>query len=223
MTHGLKLITEVTESCDSVVVEDKATKEKVYTIEGIFMQGNIKNGNGRVYPTKILEKEMNRYKAEFIDKRRAMGELNHPAGPAINPEKVSHIITEMWKDGDNFYGKAKILDTPCGKIVKTFINEGIRIGVSTRGLGSVRMVNGLNEVQDDFHLATVDIVTNPSGPDCFVNGIYESQEYLWDAASGDYKALEVLESIRSDVRSKSKFDEAKAMAKIDAFIKLLKQ
>jgi hypothetical protein len=151
------------------------------------MQGDIKNRNGRVYPSAVLEKEMHRYNEQFVKTKRALGELGHPDGPQINGDRVSHLITEMKRDGSNFVGKAKILGTPMGNIVKTFIDEGVKIGVSTRGLGSVKQSNGIMEVQNDFHLATVDIVTDPSGPDCFVEGILENTQYFFDIATSSWK------------------------------------
>ena len=192
------LITEVfNEDCE-VLVEANENGSKSHYINGIFMQGDIQNRNGRVYPADMLEKEMNRYKKMFIEKNRSLGELGHPDGPQINGDRVSHLITEMKRDGNNFIVKAKILDTPMGKIVKTFIDENVMIGVSTRGLGSVKATkNGIMEVQNDFHLATVDIVTDPSGPDCFVEGIMENTQYYFDIATSSWKpsALDVAESI----------------------------
>ena len=168
----MRLITEVfNEDCE-VLTEATEGGKKNYFIEGIFMQGDLKNRNGRIYPSQVLEKEMNRYNKDFIQTKRALGELGHPDGPQINGDRVSHLITEMKRDGSNFIGKAKILGTPMGEIVKTFIDEGVKVGVSTRGLGSVKpTADGIMEVQNDFHLATVDVVTDPSGPNCFVNGI----------------------------------------------------
>jgi hypothetical protein len=181
------LITEVfNEDCE-VLVEANENGSKSHYINGIFMQGDIKNRNGRVYPSAILEKEMQRYDTQFVKTKRALGELGHPDGPQINGDRVSHLITEMKRDGNNFVGKAKILGTPMGNIVKTFIDEGVKIGVSTRGLGSVKQRDGIMEVQNDFHLATVDIVTDPSGPDCFVKGIMENTEYFFDIASASWR------------------------------------
>jgi hypothetical protein len=182
------LITEVfTEDCGVLVEADESGK-KSHHISGIFMQGDIKNRNGRIYPSAILEKEMQRYNDQFIKTKRALGELGHPDGPQINGDRVSHLITEMKRDGSNFVGKAKILGTPMGEIVKTFIDEGVKIGVSTRGLGSVKQTrDGIMEVQNDFHLATVDIVTDPSGPNCFVNGIMENTQYYFDIATTSWR------------------------------------
>ena len=181
------LITEVfNEDCE-VLVEANENGSKSHYINGIFMQGDIKNRNGRVYPADVLEKEMKRYNEQFVKTKRALGELGHPDGPQINGDRVSHLITEMKRDGSNFVGKAKILGTPMGNIVKTFIDEGVKIGVSTRGLGSVKQKDGIMEVQNDFHLATVDIVTDPSGPDCFVEGIMENTQYFFDIATSSWR------------------------------------
>jgi hypothetical protein len=181
------LITEVfNEDCE-VFVESNESGSKSHYISGIFMQGDVKNRNGRVYPSPVLEKEMKRYNEQFVKTKRALGELGHPDGPQINGDRVSHLITEMKRDGSNFIGKAKILGTPMGNIVKTFIDEGVKIGVSTRGLGSVKQNNGIMEVQGDYFLSCVDIVTDPSGPDCFVKGILENTEYYFDIAQGSWK------------------------------------
>lgn len=223
----MKLITEVIEEC-SVLTEASENGKKGYFIEGIFMQGDIKNRNGRIYPANILEKEMQRYTSDFIKTKRALGELGHPNGPQINGDRVSHLITEMKRDGANFIGKAKILSTPMGEIVKTFIDEGVRIGVSTRGLGSVKPTKeGIMEVQDDFHLATVDIVTDPSGPNCFVNGIMENTEYYYDIASASWRVAEKLEETVKELKAEykqtvKKIDEAKAMRIFENFISSLK-
>lgn len=182
------LITEVfNEDCE-VFTEANENGKKSHYISGIFMQGAVKNRNGRIYPTDVLEKEMNRYNEQFVKTKRALGELGHPDGPQINGDRVSHLITEMRRDGNNFLGKAKIISTPMGEIVKTFIDEGVKIGVSTRGLGSVKQTRGgIMEVQNDFRLQTVDIVTDPSGPDCFVEGILENTEYYFDIAMESWR------------------------------------
>lgn len=224
----MKLITEVfNENCE-VLTEATESGKKNYYISGPFMAGAVKNRNGRVYPSEILEREMNRYRKEYIDTKRALGELNHPQGPQINADRVSHLITEMHRDGDNFIGKAKVLDTPMGKIVKTFIDEGVQIGVSTRGLGSVKQTKaGIMEVQGDFHLATVDVVTDPSGPGCFVNGIMENTEYYYDVAAGIWKAQEYIEEtvaeLKEEVKKTTRFviDEARAVKLLENFIKNL--
>ena len=176
----MKLICEVNEEV-KYLEEEKNGKKGLY-IEGIFMQGDINNRNGRMYPKDVLQKEVNRYNKEYIDKNRAYGELGHPQGPTINLERVSHMITQLQQDGSNFVGKAKIMtNTPYGQIVKSLIDEGAQLGVSSRGMGSLKQKNGANEVQGDFYLATAaDIVADPSAPNAFVNGVMESKEWIWD-------------------------------------------
>jgi hypothetical protein len=224
----MKLITEVFDEDCEVLTEATEGGKKNYFIEGIFMQGDIKNRNGRIYPSQVLEKEMNRYNKDFILTKRALGELGHPDGPQINGDRVSHLITEMKRDGSNFVGKAKILGTPMGEIVKTFIDEGVKVGVSTRGLGSVKPTKeGIMEVQNDFHLATVDVVTDPSGPNCFVNGIMENTEYYYDITSGTWRAQELIEQAVEEVkkeykRTVRKLDEAYAAKLFENFIRSLK-
>mgnify|MGYP003652014915 CR=1 FL=1 len=228
----MRLITEVVEDCSVATEINEETGTKSYFVEGIFMQGDIKNRNGRIYPSQILESEMTRYNKDFISTKRALGELGHPEGPTINGDRVSHLITEMKRDGSNFTGKAKILGTPMGQIVKTFMDEGVTIGVSTRGLGSVKPTKeGIMEVQNDFHLATVDIVTDPSGPNCFVNGIMENAEYYFDIASGHWIAQEsiqqVIEEIQETVEQEvrrvvRRVDESTAAKLFERFISSLK-
>lgn len=221
-----KLIKEVYEdSC--VLLESDNTGKKNHYIEGIFMQGNIKNRNGRIYPTELLEKELNRYEDNYINANRAVGELGHPEGPKINEDRISHKIVEMRREGNDFYGKAKLLSTPMGNLAKTLIDEGVKIGVSTRGLGNVQRnsISGIMEVRD-FHLVTVDIVTDPSGPNCFVNGIMENAEYYYDIASGNWVAQEFIEqtakefkeSYTSNVR---KLDEEKVLQAFSKFLTIL--
>ena len=177
----MKLITEVLEDSLEYITEANADGEKEYFIEGIFMQANKANRNGRIYPTEVLEKEVIRYNKEYIMKNRAFGELGHPQGPSINLERVSHMIKELYQDGDNFIGKAKIMDSPYGNIVKNLIKEGASLGVSSRGMGSLKARNGINEVQKDFYLATAaDIVADPSAPDAFVQGIMEGVDWIMD-------------------------------------------
>jgi len=174
----------ISEEATNVEFLTEATKSggKNYFIEGIFMQANKKNRNGRIYPTEILQKEAKRYTTEFIKKKRAFGELGHPDGPTVNLERVSHMIEELEEVGQNFMGRAKVLDTPYGKIVKNLIDEGAQLGVSSRGMGSLKAGrNGISEVQGDFYLATAaDIVADPSAPDAFVHGIMEGKEWVWD-------------------------------------------
>jgi len=224
----MKLITEVNESCEVITEANAETGKKAYFIEGIFMQGDIKNRNGRIYPSDTLEKEMKRYHTEFIEPKRALGELGHPDGPTINGDRVSHLITSMKREGNDFYGKAKILSTPMGEIVKSLLDEGVKIGVSTRGLGSVRERNGVMEVQNDFHLSTVDIVTDPSAPNAFVNGIMENREYYYDIASGSWRAMEVIEEIVEEVEKKvnrvvRKIDEETAARMFETFVRSLRK
>jgi hypothetical protein len=173
----MKLITEVTEDIQ-YISEEKNGKRNLY-IEGVFLQSNLTNRNNRSYPKEIMRKEVDRYRTEQIDKKRAMGELGHPEGPTLNLDRVSHMITSLKESGDNWVGKAKILDTPMGNIVKNLMDEGAQLGVSSRGLGSLKEKNGINEVQDDFVLATAaDIVADPSAPDAFVRGIMENKEWM---------------------------------------------
>jgi hypothetical protein len=223
----MKLITEVNESCEVITEANADTGKKSYFIEGIFMQGDVKNRNGRIYPSQTLEKEMTRYQKEFIEPKRALGELGHPDGPQINGDRVSHLITSMKREGNDFYGKAKILGTPMGEIVKSLLDEGVKIGVSTRGLGSVKERNGIMEVQNDFHLSTVDIVTDPSAPNAFVNGIMENREYYYDIASGSWRATEVIEEIVEEVEKKinrvvRRIDEETAARMFKTFVRSLR-
>ena len=177
----MKLICEVNENVQ-FITEDKENGAKSYFIEGIFMQGDVKNRNGRVYPSEVLARETKRYNVEYVKKNRAYGELGHPQGPTINLERVSHMITELNQDGNNFVGKAKIMcETPYGKIVKSLMDEGAQLGVSSRGMGSLKEKGGTAEVQKDFYLATAaDIVADPSAPDAFVSDIMEGKEWIWD-------------------------------------------
>ena len=176
----MKLITEMTEDV-KCIIEDTDHGQKHHFIEGIFMQAETKNRNGRVYPLKTLVNEVNRYHKKYVSENRALGELNHPKGPSVNLDRVSHIIKDLRVEGNNIYGKAKIMDTPMGNIAKNLINEGARLGVSSRGMGSLKKnTQGINEVQEDFMLSAVDIVADPSAPHAFVNGIMEGHEWIWD-------------------------------------------
>jgi len=176
----MKLITEEVSSV-KFITEGKGDKKKMY-IEGVFLQGNLKNRNGRVYPVQTLAKEVNRYNESFVQKGRALGELGHPEGPTVNLDRVSHKITSLVQEGNNFKGKAQILNTPMGKIASSLIGEGVTLGVSSRGIGSLREdTNGVKVVGEDFMLATAaDIVADPSAPDAFVSGIMEGKEWVWD-------------------------------------------
>jgi len=174
------LFTEHTEDNIQTLTEDAGGGKKNYYIRGIFMQSEQVNKNGRIYPAAIMEREVEKYNKDYIKTNRSLGEMGHPQGPSLNLDRISHLIKEMKMDGNTVYGKAKILDTPYGNIVKNLIDEGVRLGVSSRGMGSLKQVNGVNEVQDDFNLATVDIVADPSAPNAFVNGIMEGKEWVWN-------------------------------------------
>ena len=176
----MKLIREEIESVE-FIVESKNGKKSMY-IEGVFLQGNIKNRNGRMYPMETLRKEVSRYTENHVQAGRALGELGHPDGPTVNLDRVSHKIVSLRENGSNFIGKAKILSTPMGKIAESLIGEGVKLGVSSRGIGSLKMTReGINIVGDDFMLATAaDIVADPSAPDAFVEGIMEGKDWVWD-------------------------------------------
>jgi hypothetical protein len=175
----MKLIVEHIEDIQ-FLTEEKDGKEYTY-IQGVFLQGDIKNRNGRVYPMPVLQREVTNYSSNYIEKSRALGELGHPDGPTINLDRVSHKIVELYQDGSNFIGKAKLLETPMGSIAKNLLREGVQLGVSSRGVGSLESKGGSNYVRDDFMLTTAaDIVADPSAPDAFVNGIMEGKEWVWD-------------------------------------------
>ena len=176
----MKLIKEVVEST-KLVVEEKLGKGKTYFIEGVFLQSELQNRNGRMYPESIMDKEVGRYLKESVKQNRAYGELGHPDSPSINLDRVSHLITSLKQEGNQWIGKAKILETPMGKIAKSLMEGGATLGVSSRGMGSLKEVNGVNVVQDDYYLATAaDIVADPSAPGAFVQGIMEGKEWVWD-------------------------------------------
>jgi hypothetical protein len=175
----MKLITEQIEDV-KVITEGTGDDKKLY-IEGVFLQSELKNRNGRVYPFKVLEREVNRYNEEYVKTKRALGELGHPDGPTVNLDRVSHRIISLKAEGNNFVGKAQVLDTPMGRIAKSLLDEGVQLGVSSRGMGSIDKQEGVSYVRDDFMLATAaDIVADPSAPDAFVNGIMEGKEWVWD-------------------------------------------
>ena len=206
----MKLITEINENIE-YIVEEKNGKKSMH-INGVFMMGETKNRNGRIYPHDILMNEIKRYNTEYVDKNRAFGELGHPEGPTINLERVSHMIKELKPDGNNVIGKAKIMDTPYGNIVKNLIDEGAKLGVSSRGMGSLEERGGTNYVKDDFYLATAaDIVADPSAPDAFVEGIMEGKEWVWD--NGVIKEAIISNMKRNIVKVPSKnLDETKLRA-----------
>ena len=175
----MKLITETIEDV-KILTEEKNGKKLLY-IEGVFLQSELKNRNGRMYPFSVLEREVQRYNEEYVKSKRALGELGHPDGPTINLDRVSHRITDLHAEGNNFIGKAQILDTPMGNIAKNLLGEGVQLGVSSRGMGSIQKKEDCNVVADDFMLTTAaDIVADPSAPDAFVNGIMEGKEWVWD-------------------------------------------
>ncbi len=218
----MKLIAETNfDSIRPVITEAKDGKGKDYFIEGIFMQGGIKNRNGRMYPMETLDKEVSRYNDTFVKNNRAYGELGHPDGPTINLERVSHMIKDLRREGQDYIGKAKVMDTPYGKIVKSLIDEGASLGVSSRGMGSIKQTaEGINEVQGDFQLATAgDIVADPSAPNAFVNGVMEGVEWIYDAASNSWQSQKVIEEIQNTgIRSARELQERK----IELFSKFMK-
>ena len=218
MKDSLKLFSEQVEEVE-YINEEKENGEKEYKIKGIFMQADIKNRNGRIYPMDILQKEVAQYNRKFTEQKRAFGELGHPDGPTVNLERVSHMITALYKDGKNFIGEAKIMDTPMGKIVKSLMDEGAKLGVSSRGLGSLEQKNGASYVKDDFYLATAaDIVADPSAPNAFVEGIMEGKEWVWD--NGIIKEAEIAE-MKRNVEKAIRSREAKILSL--EFAKFLKK
>ena len=217
----MKLICEVVEDSLEFIAEAKEDGSKNYKIKGIFMQGEIKNRNNRIYPVQVINEEVKKYKKNYIEKNRAYGELGHPAGPTINLERVSHMITDLYQDGNNFIGEAKIMDTPYGKIVKNLMDEGASIGVSSRGMGSLKdNGNGTQVVQKDYHLATAaDIVADPSAPDAFVQGIMEGKEWIWE--NGVLREAQISEYKESiSTTSRKNLEEAKMSVFSDFISKL---
>ena len=221
MNNKVKLISESIVQDVEYITEAKENGKKDYKIKGIFMQADIKNKNGRVYPMEILQKEVKRYNEEFINEKRAYGELGHPEGPTINLERASHMITALYPDGKNFIGEAKILATPMGEIVKTLMDEGAKLGVSSRGMGSLEeKKDGASYVRNDFYLATAaDIVSDPSAPSAFVEGIMEGKEWVWNhGALVQSELVEMKERINSRIRKNRALEESLEFAK---FLKLL--
>ena len=211
------------ETVAPIIVEAKDGGKKEHFIEGVFLQGAITNRNGRSYPTHVLDKEVKRYQEEFIKTNRAYGELGHPDGPTINLERVSHMIKSLTKEGNDYIGKAKILDTPYGKIVKSLIDEGAQLGVSSRGMGTLKQTSeGINEVQDDFLLATAgDIVADPSAPNAFVNGVMEGVDWIYDAASHSWRSQQIIEDIRKQGQTNFKELQERKIAAFAAFMSSL--
>ena len=216
----MRLISEQIEEVEFITEElNEDTGKKSYKIKGVFMQSDVKNRNGRVYPQEILAKEVAKYNKNFIKEKRAFGELGHPDGPTVNLERVSHMITDLYPDGKNFIGEAKIMATPMGEIVKNLMDEGAKLGVSSRGMGSLQSRGGTNYVKDDFYLATAaDIVADPSAPNAFVEGIMEGKEWVWN--NGALVEEELLQMQREFDVKQAKMDEKR---KALAFAKFLKR
>ena len=217
--YTLKLISEHIENPD-YLIEEKEDGKKDYKIKGIFMQADIKNRNGRVYPMEVLNKEVKRYNKEYINEKRAFGELGHPDGPTVNLERASHMITALYPDGKNYIGEAKILNTPMGGIVKNLMDEGAKLGVSSRGMGSLDQKNGVNYVRNDFYLATAaDIVADPSAPNAFVEGIMEGKDWVWNNGTlVEAELVRMKSRIERRTRSRHAKEDALEFAK---FLKLL--
>ena len=215
----VKLISEEVQDVE-YITEEKEDGKKNYKIKGVFMQADIKNRNGRVYPMEILQKEVKRYNKQYINEKRAFGELGHPDGPTVNLERASHMITGLYPDGKNFIGEAKILSTPMGNIVKNLMDEGAKLGVSSRGMGSLDQKNGANYVRDDFYLATAaDIVADPSAPNAFVEGIMEGKDWVWNNGSlVEAELVRMKSRIERRTRSRHAKEDALEFAK---FLKML--
>ena len=211
----MKLISEHLDTIE-FITEDDGDGKKNYKIKGVFMEADIKNRNNRMYPMNVLEKEVKRYNKEYVQQKRAFGELGHPDGPTVNLERVSHMITKLYPDNKQFIGEAKVMDTPYGKIVKNLIDEGAKLGVSSRGMGSLEPQRDMHVVKDDFYLATAaDIVADPSAPNAFVEGIMEGKEWVWD--NGIVKEVDIAK-YRAELRKESKRLEEK---KVEVFKKFM--
>lgn len=216
----MKLITEYTETNVECLVEKKADGSKSYVIEGIFAQSEGKNRNGRIYPKNVMEGAVNKYYTDQVKTKRAVGELNHPDGPTVNLDKVSHLITDLRIEGNDVMGKARILDTPMGQIVKGLLEGGVQLGVSTRGMGSLENRNGVMYVKEDFMLNTIDIVQDPSAPQAFVNGIMEGVEWVWN--NGIIEAQEI-ERIETEIKKTPRADLYEAQVReFKNFLSLMK-
>ena len=211
----MRLITENIEDI-KILTEEKDGKKQLY-IEGVFLQSEIKNRNGRIYPFDVLNKEVQRYSEEYVKPGRALGELGHPDGPTVNLDRVSHKITSLRAEGNNFIGKARVLDTPMGKIAKNLLGEGVQLGVSSRGMGSLKEENGVKYVGEDFMLATAaDIVADPSAPDAFVNGIMEGKEWVWE---GGILREKQIQEMKDSIDRASKVElEEKMLSAFDRFL-----
>ena len=207
----MKLIREEIETAKVTITEGKNGK-KSHFIEGVFLQGEIKNRNGRMYPISTLQREAKAYNTKYIETGRALGELGHPDGPTINLDRVSHLITSLKQEGNNYVGKARLLDTPMGNIAKNLIDEGVKLGVSSRGLGTIRERDGVKVVMDDFMLATAaDIVADPSAPDAFVNGIMEGKEWIYNNGSVQEQTVEQIKK-RIDNAALNQMEQVKLSA-----------
>ena len=215
----LKLISQEIQDVE-YITEQKEGGKKKYKIKGIFMQADIKNRNGRIYPMEVLQKEVQRYNKDQINENRAYGELGHPEGPTINLERASHMITSLVPDGKNFIGEAKILSTPMGKIVENLLSDGAKLGVSSRGMGSLAQKRGANYVNGDFYLATAaDIVADPSAPNAFVQGVMEGKEWVWNQGTlVEAELVRMKDRIERRTRSRHAKEDALEFAK---FLKLL--
>ena len=211
----MKLISEHFSDDVEYITEEKEDGKKAFKLKGVFMQAEIKNRNGRVYPMEVLEKEVERYNKEFIEQNRAYGELGHPDGPTVNLDKVSHMVTSLKPDGKNFIGEAKVMGTPMGEIVKNIMDDGGKLAVSSRGMGSLTKKNGANYVNDDFYLATAaDIVADPSAPNAFVQGIMEGKEWVWNNGMIlEQDVAEIKNEMERNVRSRQANYQALAFAK----------
>jgi len=212
----MKLISEhFSDDVEYIKEEDEKTGKNNYKLKGIFLQSEIKNRNGRVYPFEVLDKEVKRYNKEFIKENRAYGELGHPEGPTVNLDKVSHMVTSLKPDGKNFIGEAKVMGTPMGTIVKNIMDDGGKLAVSSRGMGSLEQKNGANYVKDDFYLATAaDIVADPSAPNAFVQGIMEGKEWVWNnGLLQEQDVAEIKKEMERNVRSREANYQALAFAK----------
>mgnify|MGYP003301072435 CR=1 FL=1 len=211
----MKLISEHFSDDVEYITEQREDGKKNYKLKGIFLQSEIKNRNGRVYPFEVLNKEVDRYNKEFIEKNRAYGELGHPEGPTVNLDKVSHMVTSLKPDGKDFIGEAKVMSTPMGEIVKNIMDDGGKLAVSSRGMGSLEQKNGANYVKNDFYLATAaDIVADPSAPQAFVQGIMEGKEWIWNnGVLKEVEIAEIQEDIERNIRSRNANYQALAFAK----------
>jgi len=212
----MRLISEnFVDNVEYITEQDEKTGKKNYKLKGVFMQSEIKNRNGRVYPFEVLDKEVKRYNKEFIEQNRAYGELGHPDGPTVNLDKVSHMVTSLQPDGKNFIGEAKVMSTPMGNIVKNIMDDGGKLAVSSRGMGSLESKNGANYVKDDFYLATAaDIVADPSAPNAFVDGIMEGKEWVWNnGLLQEQEVAEIKNEMERNIRSRKANYQALAFAK----------